>query len=60
MVFILKQKKILKFKNILINMTNEISHRGPDGDGYFVNKNILDAVYRFNQKSFFVGYCGRA
>ncbi|MDC3206580.1 asparagine synthase (glutamine-hydrolyzing) [Pelagibacteraceae bacterium] len=27
-------------KNILINMTNEVSHRGPDGDGYYVNKNI--------------------
>ena len=27
-------------KNILINMTNEVTHRGPDGDGYYVNKNI--------------------
>ncbi len=27
-------------KNILKNMTDEVSHRGPDGDGYYINKNI--------------------
>ena len=38
--FVDYKKDTSKFKNILIQMNNSISKRGPDEEGYYINKNV--------------------
>lgn len=38
--FVNYKQDISNYKNILINMNNALSMRGPDEEGYFINKHI--------------------
>lgn len=38
--FVDYKKDTSKFKNVLINMNKTISKRGPDEEGYYINKNV--------------------
>jgi len=38
--FVDYKKDTSKYKNILVQMNSCISRRGPDEDGYYINKNV--------------------
>ena len=38
--FVNYKKSILPYKNVLTQMTNELSKRGPDEDGYYLNEHV--------------------
>ena len=31
---------VIKYKDVLINMNNTLSKRGPDEEGYYINENV--------------------
>lgn len=38
--FVNYKKDISSYKNVLINMNNTLSKRGPDEDGYYISKHV--------------------
>ena len=38
--FVNYKKDVIKYKDVLINMNNTLSKRGPDEEGYYINDNI--------------------
>lgn len=38
--FVNYKQDVSRFRNILINMNNTLVRRGPDEDGYYIEKNI--------------------